>query len=410
MDKPSHRLPIALLALAVGGFGIGCAEFTIMGLLPEVAAGVDVSIPDAGHLVSAYAIGVVIGAPLLSLAAGRIERRLFLMLLMAMLAAGSAMAAMAPNYEVLLGARVLTGLPHGAFFGVGAVVAARAVVPRLRGAAIATMFTGLAFANVIGVPAGTWLGQNLGWEAAFWAAAVVGGVAVVSVFAFLPRMKPSGAGIGPELEVFRQPRVWLALASTAVGFGGVVAVLGYVTPLMVEEGGFASGSMTWLLVIVGVGMVCGTQLAGLLMRRYGALRLVHVLLALLALNLLAFSVLTPVQPVAIVLLFCLGVISFAVGTPLQALIIAQSGTAPTLASAANQAGFNLGNAIGPAAAGLAIAGGLGVAAVGWVGAIITTLGLLLALLLAAFGGHGLSMDDENPVGADEAGDRRQQGD
>jgi len=383
--SPKRHLPIALLALAIGGFGIGCTEFTIMGLLSEVAEGVDASIPAAGHLVSAYALGVVIGAPTLVALGTRLDRRLLLLLLMSLFTIGNVLSAVAPSYEFLLASRVLTGLPHGAFFGVGAVVASNLVEPRYRGAAIATMFTGLAFANVVGVPGGTWLGQNLGWASAFWATAAVGLVAVLSIALLIPRIGPARGGLRSEVSVFSNVRVWLALAITTLGFGGVFAVIGYIDPLMTREAGFAESAMTPILVVMGLGMVAGTQVSGRLMERFSALQMVVALLSVLTLTLLGFSFVTPTGiPVIVVgLVFVLGFVSFAVGTPLQTLVIEQAGSAPTLASSANQASFNLGNAIGPAAAGAAITAGLGYASAGWVGAAITATGLLLALLFTS---------------------------
>lgn len=402
MRRGQDRLPVALLALAIGGFGIGCSEFTIMGLLPDVAAGVDTSITNAGHLVSAYALGVVIGAPTLVAVGIRVERRNLLIALMCLFTLGNVLAAMAPSYEFLLFSRVLTGLPHGAFFGVGAVVAASLVAPKLRGAAIATMFTGLAVANVVGVPGGTWLGQQLGWAASFWAAAAVGLVAIISIALLIPRIAPEPAGLRGELAVFAQRRVWLALAITTLGFGGVFAVIGYINLLMTREAGFDESAMTPILVVMGLGMVLGTQAAGRLMSRFSAISMVLTLLTVLTATLLAFTFLTPTGAAIpiVTLVFLLGLVSFAVGTPLQTLVIEQSESAPTLASSANQAGFNLGNAIGPAAAGAAIAAGFGYASAGWVGAAITATGLLLALVF-------LAVRNQDAVGADQARDGRQ---
>lgn len=375
------RLPIAILALAVAAFAIGSTEFTIIGLLPDVADGLDVSIPRAGLLVSAYALGVVIGAPLLTAAGTRMRRHHLLIALMGLFTVGNLLSAIAPNYELFFASRVLAALPHGAFFGVASVVAAKLVAPERRNVAIASMFTGLALANVVGVPLGTLLGQQLGWRASFWAIAVLGVVSVVALARLVPPME-RGTSLRAEVAAFRNPRVWLALAITVLGFGGLFAVVGYITPLMTDVAGLSEGAVLPVLAVLGLGMVAGTRLVGRVTRGRQLMHVIPVLLAVMAVVLLLFSLLSPHPVLAVILLFLLGTVAFTVATPIQALIMDEAPNAPALVSAANQAGFNLGNALGPALGSVTISAGLGYASVGWVGACITGSGLLLALLFA----------------------------
>ncbi|WP_320672081.1 MFS transporter [Patulibacter defluvii] len=373
-------MPLALLALALGAFAIGTTEFVIVGLLPEVAASFDVSISSAGLLISGYALGVAVGAPLLTAAVTRISRKTVLLTLMGVFIVGNVLAALAPSYGVLMVARVVAAFAHGAFFGIGAVVAANLVAPERRASAIALMFTGLTAANVLGVPLGTFLGQQLGWRSTFWAVSLFGAVGLVGILTLVPRQPAAAAGaLRRELAAFRRPQVWLALGTTALGFGGVFASFTYISPMMTELAGFSDGTISWLLVLFGVGLVAGNVIGGRLADRALMPSLYAILLTLSAvLALFAFSAHSQAASIVTIVLF--GAAGFATVPALQARVMQQAAGAETLASAANIASFNLGNALGAWLSGLAIAGGLGYTAPNWIGAALAAGGLLLALV------------------------------
>jgi MFS transporter, DHA1 family, inner membrane transport protein len=376
-------LPTALLALAISAFGIGTTEFIMMGLLPEIAAAFRVSIPTAGDLISGYALGVVVGAPLLTAASTRVSRRTVLLGLMAVFTVGNLFAAVAQSYTMLLAARVLTGLPHGALFGVGSVVAAGMVPSNKRATAISMMFAGLALANVIGVPAGTLLSQHVGWRAAFALIAAIGVVSIVAIGLMLPREPQStGGALGPELATFRRPQVWLALAVGTFGFAGVFAVYSYIEPMMTHVAGYSSTSVNWLLALFGIGMTVGNLVGGRLADRalmpsmYGALGALGLLLAL-------FVVTAHNQLMAAVTLFLIGGAGMACVPIIQTRIMDVAHGAPTLAAAANHSAFNLANAAGAFLGGLVIAAGFGWTAPSWVGAGLAGVGLALAVVSGA---------------------------
>ncbi|MFC0110925.1 MFS transporter [Kibdelosporangium aridum] len=372
-------MPAALLALAIGAFGIGTTEFVIMGLLPEVAATYSVSIPSAGLLISGYALGVVVGAPLLTAAGSRWSRKRLLIGLMALFIAGNVLAAIAPTYGLLMTGRIVAALSHGAFFGVGSVVAASLVAPAKQASAIAMMFTGLTVANVLGVPLGTALGQALGWRSTFWAVAILGVIGLVGIIALVPDLpKDTTTNLRHELAVFKRPQVWLALAMTALGFAGVFASFTYIAPMMTEVAGFSSGMVTWLLVLFGVGLVAGNLFGGkaadktLMPSLYG-------ILAALAVVLAVFTFTAHAQIPAAITILLFGAAGFATVAPLQARVMDKAEGAPALASAANIAAFNLGNAGGAWLGGLAIDKGLGYTAPNWIGALLAIAGLGVAL-------------------------------
>ncbi|MFE9745771.1 MFS transporter [Saccharothrix saharensis] len=367
-------MPPALLALAVGAFGIGTTEFVIVGLLPQVAGDLGVSIPAAGLLVSGYALSVVVGAPLITAGGSRLPRKQLLIGLMALFVLGNLVCAVADDYAVLMVGRVVAALCHGAFFGVGSVVAAGLVAPDRRARAIAMMFTGLTAANVLGVPAGTALGQELGWRSTFWAVTALGVAGLVGIVALVPPQPPS-TGLRGELAVFRRPGVWLALATTALGFGAVFASFTYVAPMMTEVAGFSPGAVTWLLVLFGAGLCVGNVVGG----RAADRRLMpslYAFLGALAVVLAVFAVTAHWTVPAVVTIAVFGVFGFATVAPLQARVLEQASGAPALASAANIAAFNLGNAAGAWLGGVAIDAGFGYTSPNWVGA---------AMALAALG-------------------------
>lgn len=377
-------MPPGLIALAIGGFGIGLTEFVIMGLLPEVAADFGVTEAAAGWLISGYALAVVVGALGLTAATTRLPRKPVLMGLLVLFIAGNAISAIAPTYELMMTGRVIAALCHGAFFGIGSVVAAGLVAPEKAAGAIAIMFTGLTAANVLGVPFGTFLGQELGWRATFWAISVIGVLALIGIAILVPNAR-AGASDGPppslrrELTAFRSGQVWLSLTVTVLGFGGMFGAFTYIAYTLTEVSGFASSAVPWLLVVFGAGLVVGNWIGGRLADRsidgtllgfIGALLVVLTLFALLA-----------ASPVAtIVLLTLMGGFGFGTVPALQSRVMRYADHAPTLASGANIAAFNLGNALGAWAGGVTIAAGLGYTSPIWVGAIITAAALVVMVV------------------------------
>ncbi|GAA0631195.1 MFS transporter [Kutzneria viridogrisea] len=376
-------MPIALFALAISAFGIGTTEFVIMGLLPEVAADLHVSIPSAGLLISGYALGVVVGAPLLTLLAARLPRKTMLVGLMVLFIVGNLISALAGDYGLLLTGRIVAALSHGAFFGVGSVVAAALVAPDKRASAIAMMFTGLTVANVLGVPLGTALGQAFGWRSTFWAVTLLGVIGLVGVALLVPPQPAEhNAGVRAELAVLRRPQVLLALLMTALGFAGVFAAFTYIAPMMTEVAGFSAGAVTWLLVLFGVGLVVGNLIGGKGADRR-VMPSVYASLGALALVLAAFVVTAHGQVPAAITIALLGAAGFATVPPLQMRVMDKAEGAPALASAANIAAFNLGNAGGAWLGGLAIEHGLGYTAPNWIGALLVLAGLAVALVSGA---------------------------
>ncbi|MET9801907.1 MFS transporter [Streptomyces sp. NPDC006368] len=376
-------MPLALLALAIGAFGIGTTEFVIMGLLPQVAGDYEVSIPTAGYLVTGYALGVVLGAPLMTLLGTRVSRKRMLMLLMGLFIAGNVLSAVAPVFGLMLAGRVVASLAHGAFFGIGSVVAADLVAPEKKAGAIAMMFTGLTVANVVGVPAGTFIGQTAGWRVTFLLVAALGVLGLLGVAKLVPEQpQPEGVRLRHELAAFRNVQVLLAMAMTVLGFGGVFAAITYITPMMTEAAGFAESSVTWLLVLFGLGMVGGNLIGGKLADR-ALMPLLYVSLGALALVLALFTVTAHNQVAAAVTITLIGALGFATVPPLQKRVLDQAAGAPTLASAVNIGAFNLGNALSAWLGGIVIAAGLGFTAPNWVGAVLAASALALAVLSSA---------------------------
>ncbi|MFD4483216.1 MFS transporter [Streptomyces sp. NPDC058471] len=376
-------MPLALLALAIGAFGIGTTEFVIMGLLPEVAGDFGVSIPTAGLLVTGYALGVVLGAPLMTVLGTRISRKRMLMLLMGLFIAGNLLSAVAPVFGVMLAGRVVASLAHGAFFGIGSVVAAELVAPQKKAGAIAMMFTGLTVANVVGVPLGTLVGQTLGWRVTFAIVAGLGVIGLVGIAKLVPDLpKPEGVRLRHELAAFRNVQVLLAMAMTILGFGGVFAAVTYLAPMMTDVAGYADSSVTWLLVLFGLGMVAGNLVGGKFADR-ALMPLLYISLSSLAVVLALFTLTAHNKIAAAVTITLIGALGFATVPPLQKRVLDQASGAPTLASAMNIGAFNLGNALSAWLGGLVISAGLGYTAPNWVGAALAGSALLLAVVSAA---------------------------
>ncbi|MEU7054516.1 MFS transporter [Streptomyces sp. NPDC046197] len=376
-------MPLALLALAIGAFGIGTTEFVIMGLLPDVGSDFGVSIPTAGLLVTGYALGVMFGAPLMTALGSRMSRKRMLMLLMALFVVGNLVSALAPAFAVMLIGRVVASLAHGAFFGIGSVVAAGLVGPDKKAGAIAMMFTGLTVANVVGVPLGTLIGQWAGWRVTFGIVAALGVVGLVGIARLVPEMpRPQGVHLRHELAAFKNAQVLLAMAMTVLGFGGVFAAITYIAPMTTHVTGFADGSVTWLLVLFGLGMVAGNLVGGRFADR-ALMPMLYVSLGLLAVVLALFTVTAHSKVLAAVTILLIGALGFATVPPLQKRVLDQAHGAPTLASAVNIGAFNLGNALSAWLGGLVIAAGYGYTAPNWVGAVLAASALVLAVVSAA---------------------------
>jgi DHA1 family inner membrane transport protein len=375
-------MPLALLALAIGAFGIGTTEFVIMGVLPQVAGDFGVTIPTAGWLVSGYALGVVIGAPLLTVLGTKVSRKKMLMFLMALFVVGNTLSALAPTFGLMLVGRVVASLAHGAFFGIGSVVAADLVAPQKKASAISLMFMGLTVANIVGVPGGTYIGQAAGWRVTFLIVAALGIIGFLGVAKLVPETgRPESVSVRTEFAAFKNVQVWLAMAMTVLGYGGVFAAITYITPMMTEVAGFTQGAVTWLLVLFGVGMFLGNLLGG----KFADRRLMPMLftaLAGLTAALLLFTATAHNKVLAAITLSLIGALGFATVPPLQKWVLDQASAAPTLASAANIGAFNLGNALAAWLGGVVIAAGLGYTSPNWVGAILSGTALVLALLAA----------------------------
>ncbi|PPU69243.1 MFS transporter [Xanthomonas pisi] len=381
MSSPASRLPPALLALTIGAFGIGTTEFVIMGLLQQVAADLDVSLTAAGLLISGYALGVSIGAPVLTLLSARWPRKAVLVSLMIVFTLGNLACALAPDYASLMVARVLTSLAHGTFFGVGAVVATSLVPPERRASAISLMFAGLTVATLLGVPAGAWFGLQLGWRATFWAVTVIGVLATVAVARWVPTAAGAVAPVSwrQEVAVLARGQVLLALAMTVLGYAGVFAVFTYIQPLLVQVTGFAQAAVSPVLLVFGVGMIVGNLLGGRLADRRATAALLGTLAALV-LVLAAMGVALHNKTAMVVVVGLLGVAAFATVAPLQSRVLEHArGAGQNLASSLNIAAFNLGNALGAWLGGVAIATHAGLVATPWVAALLSAVGLGIAL-------------------------------
>ncbi|MEU4174220.1 MFS transporter [Streptomyces sp. NPDC026589] len=371
-------MPLALLALAVSAFGIGTTEFVMMGLLPNVADDLGTSVPTAGHLVSAYAIGVVLGAPLLTGLGSRVPRKRMLLLLMALFTVGNLASALAPDFGWLIAGRFLAGLPHGAFFGVGAVVAARLVSEGRQARAVATMFLGLTVANIVGVPAATLLGQHLGWRATFLVVAAIGLAAMAALTRLVPHIPVEAhQDVRRELRALGNRQVILGLLTAVFGFAGVFAVYSYLSAMTTKAMGFGESSVTLVLALFGIGMTLGALAAGPLTDR--ALRpTLYGSLGALAVILVVFPFTVHVPWAALVMVVLLGGFGFMTTTPLQMLVMNKAKDAPTLASASNHSAFNLANAGGAWLGGVAIAAGWGWTSPALVGAVLAVIGLAVA--------------------------------
>jgi MFS transporter, DHA1 family, inner membrane transport protein len=368
-----------LLALAVSAFGIGTSEFIIMGLLPDLAHSFQVSIPKTGILVSGYALSVTLGSPLVALALSHMDRKRALLILMGMFVAGNALCALAPTFLLLLFARILTALCHGAFFGIGSIVAFHLVPRSERAQAITLMFSGLTLANVLGVPAGTALGQAFGWRFAFWALVPIGLVAGLGLFRLVPHQPAEKLQLKHEFRAALRPQVQLVLALSTLSSISLFCVFTYVAPILEQVTRLSPAAVTRVLVVFGVGITVGNLLGGRLSdwKQMPVLLVGFVLLILIFLA-MPFVELTAVP--AVIMIFVWGCVHFATGSPLQARIVDQAKGAPNLASTLNQGAFNLGNAIGASLGGIMLTEGIGYRYLSWGSAAVASVALLVALI------------------------------
>ncbi|WP_432537533.1 MFS transporter [Kineococcus arenarius] len=374
-------MPLALLALAVGAFGIGTTEFVSMGLLPQVAAAFGVSIPLAGWIITSYALGVVVGAPTLTALTHSRPRRQVLIGLMVLFTAGHVATALAPTFATLVGARFLTGLAHGAFFGAAAVVA-RALAPAGKeGRAMSLVFAGLTVANVVGVPLGTSVGQQFGWRVTYGLVGLIGVATLVALAALVPDVRTGTGSLRTEMSAFRRGQVWLTLLITVIGFGGLFTVLSYVSPLLTEVSGMAESSVSWVLVLFGLGATFGNLLGGRLADWSVQRTLVMGMSGLVVVYVVLFAVASsPLAAAAGV--FAFAFVAFSLSSSIQTRGIVAAGGGASMASAAMQAGFNTGNAMGAFLGGAVIDVGFGYASTALVAAGLSVVGLVVLAVAA----------------------------
>ncbi|ASV84719.1 sugar (and other) transporter family protein [Ochrobactrum quorumnocens] len=378
-------MPVALIALTIAAYAIGTTEFVIVGLLPTVASDLHITLPLAGLIVSVYALGVTFGAPILTALTGRLERKPLLLGLMALFIAGNMVAASAPSYEILMIGRVLSAFAHGVFFSVGATIAADLVPENKRGSAIAMMFMGLTVAIVTGVPLGTWIGQNFGWRATFWAVSAIGLVALVGIAALLPRtlQKAEPASLLDQLRVLGSGRLLIVYGMTALGYGGTFVTFTYLTPILQDITGFSEGSVSYILMFYGIAIAIGNIVGGRISND-NPVRALTVLFVLQAIVLVLFSFSAVSPHFTLITLAALGFLQFANVPGLQLYVVQLAKEhrpgAVDVASALNIAAFNLGIALGAWLGGLVVESQLGLIATPWVGAILVGGALVLTIL------------------------------
>ncbi|RXZ79394.1 MFS transporter [Paenibacillaceae bacterium] len=375
----ARSFPISLISLTVGAFAIGMTEFVIMGILPNVAEDLNVSIPAAGQLITMYALGVAVWAPILTLLTQKIPEKKLLCLLMGLFIIGNIAAVLSPNYAVLMTARLITALTHGTFFGVGAVIASKLVSPDRRAAAISMMMAGLTIANIIGVPLGTYIGQNWGWRASFGTIAVVGVVTLIGIMIFIPQLKQGKvASMSQQIKALTSPRLLTFLTIGVFGNAGLFAIFTYITPLLVNVTGFEEHSVTWILILFGFGVTIGNLIGG----RLADWKLMPSILGIyfticVILVIFNFTMYNPIT--AVITIFLWGGASFAVFSGMQVRTMSLAKSAPALASTASHSAGNLGNAVGAFVGGMVITH-LSLNALPWVGALLVAVALGLGFV------------------------------
>lgn len=377
-------VPVGLMALALGGFGIGLAEFVVAGLLPQIAASLHVSVAAAGWLISAYALSVAIGAIALTAATTRLDRKNVLLGLVVLFVLGNLLSAAAPTYPVLLTGRIVSALCHGSFFGIGSLVARDLVAPERKSRAVAVMFGGLTLANVLGVPFGAFVGQRWGWRSTFWAITGIGLIALLGILALIPRQvggdergrsTPARLGLRRQVRAFRSAQVWLTLAATGLSYGGMFGAFSYIAYTFTRVSGFAPADVAWLLVVYGCGLVVGNLVGGRAADRDRDWTLL-VALTGLALTLITFGLFADGRVASVVLVFLMGFFGFA-SVPGMITRVTDYAQGAELAASANVSASNVGNALGAWLGGLAISAGFGYIAPLYVGAVVVLAGLVV---------------------------------
>jgi DHA1 family inner membrane transport protein len=374
-------MPLPILALAIASFCIGTTEFVIMGLLPEVAADLAVSIPSAGLLVTGYALGVVFGAPIIAVATAHMRRKPVLVALASLFVVGNFLCAVAPTYWTLMAARVITAFGHGAFFGIGSVVAASLVPKNKQASAIALMFAGLTLANILGVPGGTALGEAFGWRATFLAVVLLGLLSVAAIAWLVPSdvTEPSGGGLRGEVRVLAKLQVWLAMLISALASASLFAVFTYIKPYLMGVSGLSTEAVTWVLLLFGGGMTIGNVIGGKL-ADWKLMPTVIGTLAVLIVLFACFARFGATANIAIAVVFLWGMLVFVIVPPLQIRVVETASEGPNLAATLNQGAFNIGNAAGAWIGGLALSFGVSYANLPLVGALVAVLAFGVAIL------------------------------
>jgi len=369
----------SLYALLLGGLGIGITEFVMMGLLPDIAKDLGITIPEAGHLISAYALGVVIGAPLLVVMAGKYPPKNILIFLMIMFTVFNGISAFAPSYTSLLISRLLAGLPHGAFFGVGSVVASRLAPKGKEAQAISIMFAGLTLANVAGVPLGTYIGHHYSWRFSFVIIVLVGIFTILSLKYWMPALPANkDNNLKTQINFFKRSESWLMILMIAIGTGGLFSWYSYIAPLMTEVSGFSANSITYILVLAGLGMMLGNFIGGKLADKISPAKASLFLLLSMAVSLIIVHFVAVNPTLALIMTFVTGAVAFALSAPIQMLMINAAKGSEMLAAAVSQASFNIGNALGAFLGGLPLVMGYGYTSTQLVGATMAFMGALLA--------------------------------
>ncbi|MBX9887997.1 MAG: MFS transporter [Flavobacteriaceae bacterium] len=371
----------SLLSLLLGGLTIGITEFVMMGLLPDIASDLKVSIPVAGYLISAYALGVVIGAPLIVMIARNAPPKKILLLLAVMLTIFNSLSIIAPSYNFLLLSRLLSGLPHGAFFGVGAVVATRLADKGKEAQAISIMFSGLTVANLAGVPIGTYIGHHFAWRYTFIIITFIGLLTIAALYFWMPNLEARAKEtIKSQLQVFKKPEAWLVILITAIGTGGLFCWISYIAPLLTNISKFSPSDVSYILVLAGLGMVIGNLIGGKLTDRFSPEITIISILLLLSVDLVLVYLFSSNQYASLILVFTTGCISFSIGSPIQILMIKTAVGSEMIASASIQAAFNVGNALGAFLGGLPLVAGLNYATPNLVGVAMAMTGALITVL------------------------------
>eukprot|EP01133_Synstelium_polycarpum_P003182 gene3182-3635_t len=372
----------SLFSLTMGGLGIGITEFVMMGLLPDIAKDLSISIPQTGHLISAYALGVVIGAPLLIVVAGSYPPKKILMALMVLFTIFNALSAFAPGYHTLFIARLLAGLPHGAFFGVGSVVASKIAEKGKEAQAVSLMFAGLTIANIAGVPLGTYIGHHFLWRYTFVIVVIVGLITLLSLKLWLPALPAAkNRSLKQELDFFKRPEAWLIILMIAIGTGGLFSWYSYIAPLLTEVSAFSANSITYILVLAGLGMFVGNLAGGKLADRFSPSKACILLLLTMALTLVIVHFISTNQLLSLIMTFITGAVAFALAAPIQMLMINTAKGSEMLAASVSQASFNIGNALGAFLGGLPLAAGYDYTSPVMVGTLMALTGAGFAALL-----------------------------